>query len=67
MEGLRHVHPTALSPTLSPSRPYGSVTAGVHGCPRCVAPSKHSRTLREHHVVAHGRRNAPSAAPFLVM
>jgi hypothetical protein len=32
-EGARNVYNTAIRRALSPLRPYGSITADVHGCP----------------------------------
>src|SRR5438093_2396555 len=46
-EGSRNVHNTAIRRALSPSRPCGSVTAGVHGCPRGVAPIRHHTASRD--------------------
>ena len=66
-EGSRNVHNTAIRRALSPSRPCGRVTAGVHGCPRGVAPIRHHIAIRDNSVVAHVRRNDPSASQFLVM
>src|SRR6266436_6586647 len=39
MQGLRNVHHTVIRRTRSPSRPCGSVTAGVHSRPPWVVPS----------------------------
>ena len=47
-EGLQNVHHTSSSRALSPSRLCGSLTAGVHGCPRWVAPIKHYPESRAH-------------------
>jgi len=55
MEGLQNGHNTAIHNTLSPSRTCGSITAGVHGCPRGLAPIKHHPAMKDNHVVAHGR------------
>src|SRR5712691_7614083 len=66
-EGARNVHHTAIRRALSPSRSWGSVTAGVHGCPRGVAPIRQHTVLRDNSVVAHVRRNDPSAAQVLVL
>ena len=67
MEGLQNGHHTAIHSTRSPSRMCGSVTAGVYGCPRGVAPIKHHPAMKDSHVVAHGRSNDPIVASFLVM
>jgi len=48
MEGLWNGHNTAIRSALSPSRLCGSLTAGVHGCPRWVAPIKHYPESRAH-------------------
>src|SRR5713226_6901592 len=40
-EGSQNVYNTAIRRALSPSRPCGRVTAGVHGCPRGGAPIRH--------------------------
>ena len=61
-EGSRNVHNTAIRLALSPSHPCGSVTAGVHGCPRGVAPLRHHTASRDILVTTHGRRNDPSAS-----
>src|SRR5262249_10740236 len=61
-EGSRNVHNTAIRLALSPSHPCGSVTAGVHGCPRGVAPLRHHTASRDTPVAAHRRRNAPIAS-----
>ena len=67
MASLWNVHHTAIHSTRSPSRMCGSVTAGVYGCPRGVAPIKHHPAMQDSHVVAHERSNDPIAALFLVM
>ena len=67
MEGILHGQHTVIRSTRSPSRPCGSVTAGVHGCPRWVSPSKHHTAIRDNHGVAHVRRHDPIASPCLVM
>jgi hypothetical protein len=59
-EGSRNVHHTASRRALSPSHPSGSVTAGVHGGPRGVAPLRHHTASRDTPVAAHGRRNDSS-------
>ena len=41
-----NVHNTAISSALSPSRLCGSLKAGVHCCPRWVAPIKHHPEIR---------------------
>src|SRR5215467_6750625 len=41
--------------------------AGVHGCPRGVAPLRHHAASRDTPVAAHGRRNDPSASLCLMM
>src|SRR6266581_7789549 len=58
-ESSRDVHNTAIRRALSPSHPCGRVTAGVHGCPRGVAPLSPHTTRRETPVAAPGRRNDP--------
>src|SRR6266568_8314398 len=58
---------TASRRAISPSRPCGSVTAGVHGCPRGVVPIRRHIAISDNSVVAHVRRNDPSASQFLVM
>ena len=61
-EGSRNVHNTAIRRALSSSHPCGSVTAGVHGCPRGVTPLRRHIVISDNSVVAHGRSNDPSAS-----
>jgi hypothetical protein len=61
-ESSRNGDNTAIRHALSPLRPCGSVTVGVHGRPRGVAPSRHHTASRDTLVTAHGRRNDPSAS-----
>ena len=65
-EGSRNVHNTAIRRALSPVHPCGSVTAGVHGYPRGVAPLRHHTARRDTPVAPHGRRNDPIASNSLV-
>ena len=67
MEGLWNVHNTAIRSALSPSRLCGSPTAGVHGCPRWVAPIKHHPESRTNEGIEPVRSHDTIAAPFLVM
>ena len=66
-EGSRNVHHTAIRRALSPSRPCGSVTAGVHGCPRGVAPMRPQHRDQGQPGGPHVRGNDPTAAQFLLM
>src|SRR5215471_6332980 len=60
-EGSRNAHNTAIRRALSPLHPCGSVTVGVHGCPRGVAPLRHHTASRDTPGAVHGRRNDPIA------
>src|SRR4029453_9238900 len=62
-EGSRNVLNTPIRGALSPSHPCASVTAGVHGGPRGVAPLRHHTARRDTPVATHGRRNDAIAAP----
>jgi len=44
-----------------------SIKAGVHGCPRGVAPITHHPAMRDNPVGAYGRSNDTIAVQFLVM
>jgi hypothetical protein len=67
MEGLWNVHTTAISSARSPSRLCGSLKAGGHGCPRWVAPIKHSPEIRANQGGEPGRSHDTIAAQCLVM
>ena len=56
-EGSWHAHNTAIRHALSLSHPGGSVTAGIYGGPRGVAPRRHHTASRDTPVAAQGRRN----------
>ena len=64
IEGPRNVQNTCSS-TRSPSHTFGSVTVGIHGGLRGL--HRAGTTIRDNPVDAHGRRNDPIAAQFLVM
>src|SRR6266702_7140707 len=53
-EGARNVYNTAIRRACSPVRPYGSITADVHGCPRGVAPIRHPIAIRNNPVAHTG-------------
>jgi hypothetical protein len=59
-EGARNVYNTAIRRARSPLRPGGSVTAGVHGCPRGVAPLRHPIAIRANPVAHTGGATTPS-------
>src|SRR6266446_5430081 len=66
IEALRNVHNTAISSALSPSRMCDSIKAGVHCCPRWVAPIKHHPEIRANQGGEPVRRHNTIAAQFLV-
>jgi hypothetical protein len=67
MKGLWNVHNTAISSALSPSRLWGSLKAGVHGCPRWVTPIKHHPEIRPNQGGEPVRSHDTSAVQCLVM
>jgi hypothetical protein len=62
-ERTQHRHP----PPAPPVAPVHSIKAGVHGCPRGVAPITPHPAMRDTPVGAYGRSNDTIAAPFLMM
>jgi hypothetical protein len=60
--GARPVSHTARRRARRRSRPCRSVTAGVHGSPRGVAPLRHHTASRDTPETVPGRRNGPIAA-----
>jgi hypothetical protein len=67
MKGLRNVQNTSISSALNPSRMCGSIKAGVHGCPRWVAPIKYHPESGTNEGGEHMRSHDTIAAQFLVM
>src|SRR5712691_11659415 len=59
-EDSRNVLNTAVRRVLSPANSCGSVTAGVHGCPRGVAPLKHHTATRDNQWPHTGGETTPS-------